>query len=70
MSEAELVVVSTFGSAIEAEIARAVLTDAGIESTIRTDNAGGMYPPMSGAELLVRKQDLALATQTFADFGM
>ena len=67
MSDSELVVVSTFGSAIEAEIARAVLNEAGIESMIRTDNAGGMYPPLSGAELLVRKQDLALAAQTFAD---
>jgi hypothetical protein len=24
---------------------------------IRTDNAGGMYPPISGAELLVRPED-------------
>jgi len=69
MSESELVVVSTFGSAIEAEIARAVLNDAGIESTIRTDNAGGMYPPMGDAELLVRKEDFALATQAFADLS-
>ena len=69
MSDLELVVVSTFGSAIEAEIARAVLHDAGIESMIRTDNAGGMYPPMGDVELLVRKEDLALATQTFADLS-
>ena len=67
MNDSELVVISTFATAIEAELARAVLNDAGIESLIRTDNAGGMYPPMGNAELLVRKQDVAQATQAFAD---
>jgi Putative prokaryotic signal transducing protein len=67
MSDLELVVVSTFGSAVEAELAKAVLNGAGIESIVRTDNAGGMYPPLGETKLLVRKEDLELATQTFAD---
>ena len=53
-----LAVVSTFRSAFDAEVAKGVLEEAGIESMIRSDNAGGMYPALSGAELLVRVEDL------------
>jgi hypothetical protein len=52
-----LITVSTFRLAAEAEIAKGILDEAGIESMIRADNAGGMYPAMSGAELLVRLAD-------------
>jgi len=52
-----LIVVSTFRSTIDAQIARGVLDEEGIESMIRSDNAGGMYPPIRGAELLVRPED-------------
>ena len=57
MKGTDLVVVSTFPSAADAEIAEGVLDDAGIESTIRADNIGGMYPAIGGAELLVRSED-------------
>jgi hypothetical protein len=55
--DAALTAISTFRSAAEAQIAKGVLDEAGIESMIRTDNAGGMYPSLSGAELLVRSED-------------
>ena len=42
---------------IHAQIAKGVLDEAGIDSIVRSDNAGGMYPAMSGAELLVRAED-------------
>jgi len=63
MKDAELVTVSTFPSAVDAEIAKGVLDDAGIESMIRSDNAGGMYPALGGADLVVRAEDLEKATE-------
>jgi Putative prokaryotic signal transducing protein len=53
-----LIAISTFRSTADAQIAKGVLDEAGIESMIRADNAGGMYPAISGAELLVRSEDI------------
>jgi len=47
----------------DAQIARGVLDQAGIESIIRADNAGGMYPTLSGADLIVRPEDAEKATE-------
>jgi Putative prokaryotic signal transducing protein len=55
---ADLIAISTFRSTADAQIAKGVLDEAGIESMIRADNAGGMYPAISGAELLVRSEDI------------
>ena len=63
MNSDELVTVSTFPSAVDAEIAKGVLDDAGIESMIRSDNAGGMYPALAGADLVVRAEDVEKATE-------
>jgi hypothetical protein len=63
MTDSELIAVSTFPSTVDAQIAKGVLDEAGIESMIRSDNAGGMYPAIAGAELLVRAEDLARATE-------
>jgi len=56
-----LIAVSTFRSTAEAELAKGVLDEAGVESMIRSDNAGGMYPAISRVELLVRAEDLETA---------
>lgn len=61
MDSSELVAVSTFRSTADAEIARGLLDQAGIASMVRSDNAGGMYPALAGAELLVRFADLEQA---------
>ena len=45
MNCSDLVVVSTFRSTPDAQIAKGILDGAGIPSMIRTDNAGGMYQP-------------------------
>ena len=58
MTSSDLIAVSTFPSTADAQIAKGVLDEAGIESMIRADNAGGMYPAISGAELLVRSEDM------------
>jgi len=57
----ELVVVSTFRSVAEAVIAQGILDEVGIESIVRSDNAGGMYPALAGADLLVRADDIERA---------
>lgn len=58
MKGQDLVTLSTFPSIADAQIARGVLVEAGIESMIRTDDAGGMYPAIGGAELVVRAEDV------------
>ncbi len=61
MSSSELIAVSTFRSEVDAQVAKGILDETGIESMIRADNAGGMYPALSGVELLVRSDDLERA---------
>jgi uridine phosphorylase len=63
MTASELIVVSTCRSIPDAQIAKGILDEAGIESMIRSDNAGGMYPAISGADLLVRAEDAEKARE-------
>jgi len=63
MSSPPLVVIRTFRSTAEAGVAKGVLDEAGIESMIRSDNAGGMYPALAGADLLVRQDDVETALE-------
>lgn len=63
MKSSDLVVVSTFRSTADARVAKGVLDDAGIDSMIRSDNAGGMYPALAGADLLVRAEDAERAVE-------
>ena len=57
MKATELVVLSTFRSVTDAQIAKGILDAVEIESIIRSDNAGGMYPALDAADLLVRADD-------------
>ena len=61
-SENELVVVSTFRSTADAQIAQGLLNQVGIQSLVRSDNAGGMYPALDSVELLVAAADVENAT--------
>jgi len=63
MKTSDVVAVSTFRSVADAQIAQGVLEEAGVDSMIRSDNAGGMYPAIDGAELLVRAEDLEKANE-------
>ena len=63
MSTSDLVVVSRFRSTADAQVAQGILDEAEIESMIRSDNAGGMYPALAGAELLVRAEDADRANE-------
>jgi len=57
MKATELVVLSTFRSVADAQIAKGILNEVQIPSAIRSDNAGGMYPALDNADLLVRADD-------------
>jgi hypothetical protein len=63
MKSSDLIAVSTFPSMADAQIAKGLLDAAGIESMIRSDNAGGMYPAIAGADLLVRTEDVEKAQE-------
>ena len=63
MDSPELIAVSTFRSTADAQIAKGILDEAGIESMIRSDNGGGMFPAIAGAELLVRAEDVERAAE-------
>jgi hypothetical protein len=60
-SQHELVTVSTFNSLADAQIARGILDEVGIQSLVRSDNAGGMYPSLGSTDLVVRAEDLEKA---------
>jgi Putative prokaryotic signal transducing protein len=66
MNCSDLVVVSIFRSTPDAQIAKGILDGAGIPSMIRTDNARGMYPAITGAELLVRAKDVQKANEALS----
>jgi hypothetical protein len=65
MSEGELVVVHTFGSRPEADLAKSALDAAGIDAIIQADTAGGMRPHLAfaggGFQVVVRAEDAAAA---------
>lgn len=63
MKPSDVIAISTFPSTADAQIAKGVLDEEGIESMIRTDDAGGMYPAIGGAELLVRSEDRERASE-------
>ena len=65
MTDTELVVVHTFGSRPEADLATSALEAAGIEAMIQADSGGGMRPHLAwagaGFQVLVRAEDLSAA---------
>ncbi len=67
MSDADLVVVQSFSTQSEAEMAKSALESTGINSMIQADSAGGMRPHMAwssgGFKLFVRADDVAEAQQ-------
>lgn len=70
MSSSNLIILSTFRSAADAQIAKGILDEAGIDSLIRADNAGGMYPAIGGADLLVRAEDADKAADALHEMSL
>lgn len=67
MSDAELVVVHTFSSQAEADMAVSALDAAGIAAMVRSDSGGQQRPSIawagSGYQVLVRGDDAAAARE-------
>ncbi|HYA63957.1 MAG TPA: DUF2007 domain-containing protein [Candidatus Sulfotelmatobacter sp.] len=65
MQHAKLVVVQSYGSRPEADLAKGALEDAGIPAMIQADTAGGMREHLAwsgeGFRILVREEDAAEA---------
>ena len=61
MPNSNLVVLHSFATQMEADIAKGALESAGIDSLIQADSAGGMRPHLAwgtgGFKLLVREED-------------
>lgn len=60
---ADWVVLRTFSTHIEADLASSALAAAGIDASIRADDCGGVYPFKGGVELLVSQDEAALAAE-------
>ncbi len=65
MRHNDLVVVQSFGTQVEADIAKGVLESAGIDAMIQADRAGGMRDHLAwsgfGFKVLVRDEDASAA---------
>jgi type III secretory pathway lipoprotein EscJ len=63
-----LITVGIFGTRAEAEIVQGLLASAGIDASIRADDAGGAYPfVLSGeAQVLVDESDATAASEILA----
>ena len=63
--DSNLLVAQTFGTGLEAEMAKSALEAAGIDAMIQADSAGGMRPHLawagSGFKVLVREEDAGTA---------
>jgi hypothetical protein len=61
MQHSKLVVIQSYGSRPEADLAKGALEDAGIQAIIQADTAGGMREHLAwsgaGFKLLVREED-------------
>lgn len=65
MDHTDLVVVRSFPSRIEADVAQGALEADGIDALVVADDAGGQYSSLwvSGVQLLVRNEDAARASE-------
>ena len=65
MQHTKLVVVQSYGSRAEADLAKGALEDAGIRAMIQGDTAGGMREHLAwsgaGFRVLVREEDATVA---------
>lgn len=65
MSHNGLVVVQSFGTQVEADVAKGILESSGIDAMIQADTAGGMRQHLAwsglGFRVLVREEDVTMA---------
>lgn len=67
MQDAKLAVVQSYGSRPEADLAKGLLEDGGIQAMVQADTAGGMREHLAwsgaGFKILVREEDAAAARE-------
>jgi type III secretory pathway lipoprotein EscJ len=65
----QLIAIGTYVTRDEAEVVQGLLASAGIEASVRADDAGGAFPFVlsGGAEVLVDESDAAAARELLAD---
>ena len=69
----QLVVLRTFPTVVDADLAKSALESVGIDSMVRTDNKGGQTPGLAfsqGIELLVRADDVGAANDMLGIEGL
>ena len=64
-----LIPIGTYATRTEAEIVEGLLASAGIDASVRADDAGGAYPFefSGGAQVLVDENDAKAAAQLLAE---
>jgi cell division protein FtsN len=64
----QLIAIGTYGTRDEAEVVQGLLAAAGIEASIRADDAGGAFPFVlsGGAQVLVEENDATAASELLA----
>jgi hypothetical protein len=64
----QLIAIGTYGTRDEAEVVQGLLASAGIEASIRADDAGGAFPFVlsGGAQVLVDESDAEAASEILA----
>lgn len=64
-----LITIGTFGTRDEAEVVQGLLASAGIDASIRADDAGGAFPFVlsGGAQVLVDESDVTTAAEILAN---
>jgi hypothetical protein len=73
MQAPKLVVVQSYGSRPEADLAKGALEDAGIQAMVQADTAGGMREHLAwsgaGFKILVREEDATVARDVLTPPG-
>ena len=68
-----LIAIKTYPDRIEAELVKGVLESKGIKAMVSADDAGGMNPALlwgtGGVRLLVKKNDVQMATEVLESFS-
>ncbi len=64
-----LITIGTYATRTEAEIVEGFLASAGIDASVRADDAGGAYPFefSGGAQVMVDESDAEAASQVLTD---
>jgi Putative prokaryotic signal transducing protein len=73
MQHPNLVVIQSYGSRAEADLAKGALEDAGIQAMIQADTAGGMREHLAwsgaGFKILVREEEASMARDVLTPPG-